>query len=113
MPATESTTLVPSASPSARLLPSFIPIQRVAKSTTPEAIAKIVKEDGAVVIQQYMSAEQVRNFNSELDPAIAAMNPCGDLNLPQEFKQFQGLQTKRLCNLTTLSRTWREELLDD
>lgn len=113
MPATESTTLVPSDSSSARLLPSFIPIKRVAKSTSPEAIAKIVKEDGAVVIQQYMSAEQVRNFNSELDPAISAMNPCGDLNLPEEFKQFQGYQTKRLCNLTTLSRTWREELLDD
>ncbi|RKK06533.1 hypothetical protein BFJ65_g18730 [Fusarium oxysporum f. sp. cepae] len=113
MTSTDSSATTPSSSSVARLGPSFNPIKRVPKSTSYETISKIIKDDGAVVINEYMTAQQVRNFNSELDPTIAAMDTCGELNLPEEFKAFQGHQTKRLCNLTTLSRTWREELLDD
>ncbi|RKK13987.1 hypothetical protein BFJ67_g18008, partial [Fusarium oxysporum f. sp. cepae] len=113
MTSTDSFATTPSSSSAARLGPSFNPIKRVPKSTSYETISKIIQDDGAVVINEYMATEQVRNFNSELDPTIAAMDTCGELNLPEEFKAFQGHQTKRLCNLTTLSRTWREELLDD
>lgn len=89
------------------------PIKRIPKTTDPTTVAKIIKENGGVIIEGYLSSEQVADFNADIQPALDAVDPCGKLDLPQEFKDFQGLQTKRLCNLTTISRVWREEILND
>lgn len=89
------------------------PIKRVPKTTGVLEIAQILREDGGIIIEGFLTPEQVHNVNTDVEPTLAALEPCGDLSLAEELKKFQGHQTKRLCNLATLSKTWREEVLDD
>ena len=44
-----------------------------ANATVPE-ILKIVQEDGGVVIQGFLSAEQIARFNEEVEPAMTALS---------------------------------------
>lgn len=81
-----------------------------ADTTVPE-ILKVVSEDGGVVIQGFLSAEQIARFNEEIEPAMAALNP-GSKNADADIADFHGNNTKRLTNLVTISKTFREEIID-
>ncbi len=45
-------------------------IQRVAADTDPRQIAEIVERDGGVILTKFFSDDQVRRFNSEIDPYL-------------------------------------------
>ncbi|KAI7977006.1 hypothetical protein EIK77_002516 [Talaromyces pinophilus] len=74
-------------------------------------IVRIMSEDGAVVIEGLLTQDQVARYNAETEPALAAMHP-GSLVDHEEIQSFHGRNTKRLCNLTTLSKTFREEVIN-
>lgn len=87
-------------------------LRTVRRSTDIGDILRIVAEDGAVIIREFLSADQVSRFNAELDPVLGDVAP-GSRHENPLFKQFHGENTKRMTDLVTHSRTFREEVLDD
>ncbi|MFJ4371312.1 phytanoyl-CoA dioxygenase family protein [Pseudomonas japonica] len=82
------------------------------RSTSAEEIAALSDQAGAVIIRGFLTPEQVTRINEELDAPLAALN-AGSKHDHELIAEFHGYQTKRLTNLITLSKTFREEVLDD
>lgn len=77
-----------------------------------EHILQIVREDGGVIIKGFLSPDQVRSFNEELEPAMRKTR-MGSTHTDDAFiAGFHGDHTKRLTNLVTHSKTFRENILD-
>lgn len=70
-----------------------------------------IYNDGGVVIEGFLSHDQVLRFNSEIQPAIDKID-AGSRSDNQRTKDFHGKQTKRLTNLVTHSKTFRTEIID-
>ncbi|AIN58232.1 phytanoyl-CoA dioxygenase family protein [Pseudomonas soli] len=88
------------------LLPS------VTRSTSPEEIVQLSDQVGAVIIRNFMTPEQVKRINQEVDAPLKALD-AGSKHEHELIVEFHGRQTKRLTNLVTHSKTFREEILDD
>ncbi|EXJ56381.1 uncharacterized protein A1O5_12648 [Cladophialophora psammophila CBS 110553] len=90
------------------------PIHCVSRTTSTSSIAEIFAQDGAVIIEGFLTAHQVQRFNAELDEPLGNLTPAGLLEgVPSEAREFLGIATRRLTNLITLSQTWREEIVND
>jgi ectoine hydroxylase-related dioxygenase (phytanoyl-CoA dioxygenase family) len=87
-------------------------LQRVPADTSPALIKQIVERDGGVVLEQFFSREQVRQFNEEIDPFMNDLH-AGPANEVDIFEGFHGANTKRLTNVVTHSKTFREEMIQD
>ena len=85
---------------------------RSVPATTPvEEILGIVKADGGVIIKGLLSADQIARFNAEIEKPISELAP-GSKHENELIAEFHGANTKRLTNLVTHSKTFREEILD-
>jgi len=84
---------------------------RIAASASVEEILAVVAEQGGVVIEGLLSQDQVRRINAEIDPVIGAI-AAGSTHDDEFIRDFHGVNTKRLTNLVTHSKTFREEILD-
>ncbi|WP_430280124.1 phytanoyl-CoA dioxygenase family protein [Pseudomonas aeruginosa] len=84
----------------------------VTRSTSAQEIALLSDQAGAVIIRNFMPPEQVVRINNELDAPLAALD-AGSKHEHALIAEFHGHQTKRLTNLVTHSKTFREEILDD
>lgn len=88
-------------------------IQRVKASEGAAKIIKAAQDDGGVIIEGFVSQEKIARLNAELDPYLAAMDTgCPEDDANEIVKAFHGIKSKRLTNLTTRSRVWREEVFD-
>ncbi|MFF2086141.1 phytanoyl-CoA dioxygenase family protein [Nocardia sp. NPDC058176] len=88
------------------------PLRKVARSTEVGEILQIVAEDGAVIIGGFLSADQVRRFNTELDPALTGVS-AGSQHWNPIMQEFHGANTKRMTGLVAQSPTFGGEVLDD
>jgi ectoine hydroxylase-related dioxygenase (phytanoyl-CoA dioxygenase family) len=86
-------------------------LRRVPKTTPVSEILEIVDADGGIIIEGFLTADQVRSFNEEVQPAMDALG-AGSKHDDEFVADFHGVQTKRLTNLVTLSKTFREEILE-
>lgn len=86
-------------------------LRRVSKDTPVADILEIVNADGGVIIEKFLTTDQVRSFNDEVQPAMDALD-AGSKHDDEFVADFHGVQTKRLTNLVTLSKTFREEILE-
>jgi ectoine hydroxylase-related dioxygenase (phytanoyl-CoA dioxygenase family) len=86
-------------------------LRRVPKDTPVSEILEIVNADGGLIIEGFLTADEVRRFNEEVQPAMDALD-AGSKNDDDFVADFHGNQTKRLTNLVTLSKTFREEILE-
>lgn len=80
---------------------------------TPAAeIKSIVERDGGVILERFFSQELVDRFNEEIDPYLAQLSggPEGKEDL---YEGFHGSNTKRLTNVVTHSKTFREQMIQD
>ncbi|MCP2319319.1 Ectoine hydroxylase-related dioxygenase, phytanoyl-CoA dioxygenase (PhyH) family [Nocardia amikacinitolerans] len=85
---------------------------RSVTETTPLAeILAIVAEDGGVIIENFLSPDQIARFNAEIEEPLKALAP-GSTHENEAIADFHGSNTKRLTNLVTHSKTFREEILD-
>jgi ectoine hydroxylase-related dioxygenase (phytanoyl-CoA dioxygenase family) len=85
---------------------------RSVAATTPLAeILDIVAKDGGVIIENFLSADQIARFNAEVEQPMAALAP-GSTHENEIVAEFHGRNTKRLTNLVTHSKTFREEILE-
>jgi ectoine hydroxylase-related dioxygenase (phytanoyl-CoA dioxygenase family) len=87
-------------------------LEHVPNTATAEEIMKVVKRDGGVIIKGLLSADQVQRFNAEIEPHLAALD-AGSESANDGVQDFHGAQTKRLTNLVTISKTFREEIIDN
>lgn len=76
-----------------------------------DAVMSVLNEDGCVVLQKVLSTEQVATMNAEIDPPMSKLAP-GSLKDDPNVQEFHGIHTKRLTNLVTHSKVFREYLLD-
>lgn len=86
-------------------------LRRVPKDTPVAEILEIVDADGGLIIEKFLTPDQVRRFNEETQPALDALD-AGSKHDDEFVADFHGNQTKRLTNLVTISRTFREEILE-
>ncbi|KAK4891054.1 Verruculogen synthase [Elasticomyces elasticus] len=84
--------------PTATTIPRF---RAVHVSEGAQRIFDVMQEDGCVCI----------NLNTDIDPAIAKLS-AGSKHEDAWIAGFHGSNTKRLTNLATLSRAFREDILD-
>ncbi len=83
----------------------------VANDTSADEILKIVGRDGGVIIENFLTQEQIARFNAEIEPPLQALNP-GSTHENEFVVAFHGNNTKRLTNLVTHSATFRGEVID-
>lgn len=82
-------------------------------ATSPIAdIMAIYKEDGAVILQGVLNADEVASFNAELDPIVSDWKPCGETTEDPDMVAFLGSNTKRL-DAVVYSDTFVNEILDN
>ncbi|MCW2790883.1 MAG: phytanoyl-CoA dioxygenase (PhyH)-like protein [Aeromicrobium sp.] len=86
-------------------------LQHVSKDTPLAEILAIVDADGGVIIEKFLTEDQVKRFNEETQPALDALD-AGSKHDDDFIADFHGNQTKRLTNLVTISKTFREEILE-
>ncbi len=94
---------------------------RLSRKAPPSEIASALKADGCVVIESFISPTQTAQLNAELDTALSATKPgkaavaaAGAIPGDDEaHKALYGENTRRIGDLLTHSRTWREELVND
>lgn len=87
-----------------------LPVLHKSTASAAEIVAKM-NAYGGVIIRKFLSADEVRQINSELDEPLRLLAP-GSSHDQQLMKDFHGVQTKRLTNLVMLSAAFRK-VLDD
>ncbi len=85
-------------------------LRKVPASAAVREILDIVNEDGGVIIEKMISPDQVRRFNEEIDKPLTQLH-AGSNSTDGTIAEFHGSNTKRLTNLITHSKTFREELV--
>ncbi|KAJ5623676.1 hypothetical protein N7490_012281 [Penicillium lividum] len=86
-------------------------LQRVPNTSSSEQILAIIKADGGVVIENFMTLDQLQGLNNEINSSVAEAN-FGSTHSDGFISRFHGAKTKRITNLVTISKTFRETLLD-
>jgi len=111
----ETTTLTQTADlPVPKVLKPTAPLQRVPKNTDAAKIASIFAQDGGIIVEGFLTGDQILRLNAELDEPLRNLTPAGLLDgVLDEARAFLGVSTKRLTDLITLSKTWREEVITD
>lgn len=87
-------------------------IRSICRSAPVDDALTIFKEDGLVLIQGFLDSDTVTRLNLELDDPVSKLKP--GLDHSNEFAQeFYGHGTRRVDNVSSLSETFREHVLDD
>ena len=95
-------------------------LQRVPKSTPNDEILKIVAQDGAVIIEGFLSDDVVEAFKADMKPYIAGRAPGSSELLSAygpgeapEIDQGWGHNTVRLTKVIPRSETFRTKIITD
>ncbi|EEP81378.1 conserved hypothetical protein [Uncinocarpus reesii 1704] len=80
-------------------------------STPPEEVTRLVKQEGGVVLEGFLTKEQVARMNAEIDGPLEKIS-AGSTHSAEHIRKFHGAQTKRMTNVVNHSRVFREEVLD-
>ncbi|MUM34288.1 phytanoyl-CoA dioxygenase family protein [Mycolicibacterium sp. CBMA 361] len=87
-------------------------LRKVNRATPIEEVAAAVEADGGVIIEGFLSPDQVKRFNAEVESAMQATTPGATAD-DEVVQEFFGSNTKRLTNMITHSKTFRTEIVDD
>ncbi|KAL3470514.1 hypothetical protein BJX99DRAFT_239428 [Aspergillus californicus] len=85
--------------------------KKIPASAGRDSILAAFARDGAVIIQNFLSLDEVTRFNTEIQPVLdtTATGKTSD-QLVAEGGDFMDAQTKRVMNIAKLSKTFREEI---
>lgn len=86
-------------------------LQHVPNTASIEEIMAVVEQDGGVIIEGLLTADQIRRFTEEIEPALQEVGE-GSKSDEEALQEFHGKHTIRLTNLIPLSKTFREEIVD-
>jgi ectoine hydroxylase-related dioxygenase (phytanoyl-CoA dioxygenase family) len=68
-------------------------------------------EYGGVIIEGFMSPDEVKQLNNDIDAPFEAMQK-GSLSEVGAMRDFHGEQTKRLTNMVSYSKVFRDDILN-
>jgi ectoine hydroxylase-related dioxygenase (phytanoyl-CoA dioxygenase family) len=86
-------------------------IPRVKPSAGAAKIHELMLEYGGVIIEGFLSPAEVEQLNSDIDAPFEAIQH-GSLSDVEAMKDFHGDKTKRLTNLVTYSKVFRQDILN-
>ncbi|MCP2297191.1 Phytanoyl-CoA dioxygenase (PhyH) [Nocardia amikacinitolerans] len=86
-------------------------LRRVPSTAPINDILTVVNEDGGVILEGLLTADQVARFNTDIDADLAQLAP-GSTHADEIAKEFHGTNTKRLTNVISRSKVYREEIID-
>jgi ectoine hydroxylase-related dioxygenase (phytanoyl-CoA dioxygenase family) len=86
-------------------------IPYIRASEGPQKIHTAMLKAGGVVIEGFITPQTVAQLNKDIDCPLEKLQK-GSTNELESLQQFHGRQTKRLTNLVTLSKAFRDEVLD-
>ena len=92
--------------------PAAPKLQQVPASSGRDAILAALRSDGAVIIKQLFTPDQVRRLNDEVQPALEKLR-VGSKHTEEWVKEFFGDNTKRLNGVVGLSSAFRHDFLDN
>ena len=88
-------------------------LRKVPNTTPVDEILSIYHRDGGVIIQNFISSDQVRAFNADLDPHLNGLSAGAPREtIDDRAADFFGRATKRLMGVAELSKTFREDVLE-
>ncbi|KAL4970924.1 phytanoyl-CoA dioxygenase family protein [Aspergillus stella-maris] len=87
-------------------------IHRIPASAGKEPIMKALWEAGVVIIKNFLPLDTIEAFNKEIDP-ILEKTPRGSEWEDPVIANVMGLQTRRLDNLVTHSKTFRHVIIEN
>jgi len=91
-------------------------MQYLPTSAGADAIFDAYRRDGIVIIEDFLSTDQVERFTQEIEPALEELTVGVNGNIPDEatvMLELSGEKTKRLGQLVTRSAVFRHELLEN
>ncbi|MEV6657294.1 phytanoyl-CoA dioxygenase family protein [Nocardia fluminea] len=86
-------------------------LKSVPADTPVTDILAIVQRDGGVIIENFLTKEQIDRFNADVEAPLQALRP-GSTHENEIVAAFHGSNTKRLTNLVTHSPTFRNEIIE-
>ncbi|KAJ5108259.1 hypothetical protein N7456_004934 [Penicillium angulare] len=86
-------------------------IKRLSVTAGRDAILSAMEECGGVIIEGFLSPEQVQQLNTDIDPSMESLS-AGSKHFDGWTQDFHGSMTKRLTNLVTISPTFARDILD-
>lgn len=86
-------------------------IERVARSIEPEALCALLERDGAVIMEDALTAAQLEGLNAELDERVKATEPGLEHPDHEFFVEFYGTSTIRIDGLPAKSPTFIDLML--
>ncbi|GFF78873.1 putative oxygenase [Aspergillus udagawae] len=94
--------------------PSKPRIRRFPPGADPDAILKAFREDGVVILEGFLTPEQVDRFNCEMKPHLAKVRGGNVRFGPMDTSLETTLEPerRRIHNLAGLSETFRQDILN-
>lgn len=86
-------------------------LKRLNNTASFEELIGTLEQDGAVIIENILTAGQLASLNSELDPYVAATAPGSPNATSQGMIDFLGHSTVRIDGLPAKSRTFLDLML--
>ncbi len=86
-------------------------IRRVDKTTSSQDLCSVLEQDGAVIVENILAAEQLTKINTELEEFVSAATPGSRNATSPEMVDFLGLSTIRIDGLAAKSETFLEAML--
>lgn len=87
-------------------------LKRIPFGTDVAVVAKIMAEDGAMILTGALTREQVDAVNADLDIPFNKLSQGNKAdNADADMADFLGYKTKRLPHTLRYSKTWREDYL--
>jgi ectoine hydroxylase-related dioxygenase (phytanoyl-CoA dioxygenase family) len=76
----------------------------------PDAVTEVLRREGAVIVEDVLSAEVVRRVNEEVEEAVAAADPDQAFFNPV-LSAFHGPCTKQVAGVPGISRTFAVDVM--
>ena len=86
-------------------------LERVPSTTEPETVYGLLERDGAVVVENILSKDQLQKLNSELDALVCSTDPGLRHPAHERMVEFYGLSTIRFDGLPAKSEAFVEIML--
>ena len=86
-------------------------IRRIDSTASSKELCSALEQDGAVIVENILTSEQLANINFELEEFVSRARPGSQYATSPELVDFLGLSTIRIDGLPAKSATFLEAML--
>ena len=85
-------------------------IERLGPASDPDVVHRALERDGAVIVEDLLTADVVERVNAEVEAALSAADPEEPLFDPI-MQAFHGPQTKQVAGVAAISRAFAVDVM--